>query len=88
MPCPFTGPKFVLVWYKFFVPDQKFIYILWQSQTFCASAVKLVFVPTQTFLKRHQMQSNFWAASKNLDRHITFDYIHIYTFIKLFLRYY
>ena len=21
---------------KFFVPDQKFIYVLWQSQTFCA----------------------------------------------------
>ena len=26
----------VLSWSKFFVPDQKFIYILWQSQTFCA----------------------------------------------------
>ena len=44
---------------KFFVPDQKFIYILWQSQTFCARqkddlrSVKLVFVPAQKFLKRH-----------------------------------
>jgi hypothetical protein len=26
----------VLCWSKFFVPDQKFIYILWQSQIFCA----------------------------------------------------
>jgi hypothetical protein len=40
---------------KFFVPDQKFIYILWQSQTFCAKqkddlhSVKLVFVQAQKF---------------------------------------
>ena len=39
----------VLRWSKFFVPGQKFIYILWQSQTFCARqkddlhSVKLVF---------------------------------------------
>ena len=44
---------------KFFVPDQKFIYILWQSQTFCARqkddlhSVKLVFVLAQKILKRH-----------------------------------
>ena len=44
---------------KFFVPDQRFIYILWQSQTFCARqkddlhSVKLFFVPAQKFLKRH-----------------------------------
>ena len=49
----------VLGWSKFFVPDQKFIYILWQSQTFFARqkddlhSVKLVFVPAQKFLKRH-----------------------------------
>ena len=49
----------VLGWSKFFVPDQKFIYILWQSQTFCARqkddlhSVKLVFVLAQKFLKRH-----------------------------------
>ena len=49
----------VLDWSKFFVPDQNFIYILWQSQTFCARqkddlhSVKLVFVPAQKFLKRH-----------------------------------
>ena len=44
---------------KFFLSDQKFIYILCQSQTFCARqkddlhSVKLVFVPAQKFLKRH-----------------------------------
>ena len=49
----------VLGWSKFFVSDQKFIYILWQSQIFCARQkddlhyVKLVFVPAQTVLKRH-----------------------------------
>jgi hypothetical protein len=49
----------VLGWSKFFVSDQKFIYILWQSQTFCARqkddlhSVKLVFVPAKKFLKRH-----------------------------------
>ena len=49
----------VLGWTKFFVPDQKFIHILWRSQTFCARqkddlhSVKLVFMPTQKFLKRH-----------------------------------
>ena len=38
-------------WFKFFVPDQKFIYMLWQSQKFCARqkddlhSAKLVFVP-------------------------------------------
>ena len=39
----------VLGWSKIFVPNQKFIYILWQSQTFCARqkddlhSIKLVF---------------------------------------------
>jgi len=48
----------VLGWSKFFAPVQKFIYILWQSQTFCARqkhdlhSVKLVFVTAQKFLKR------------------------------------
>ena len=42
---------------KSFVSDQKFIYILCQSQTFCARqiddlhSVKLVFVPAQKFLE-------------------------------------
>ena len=63
---------------KFFVPDQNFIYILWQSQTFCARqkedlhSVKLVFVPAQKVLEMNKMQSTFWAGSKNLDRHKTF----------------
>ena len=49
----------VLGWSKFFVPDKEFIYILWQSQTFCARqkddlhSVKLVFVLAQKFLRRH-----------------------------------
>ena len=44
---------------KFFVSDQKFIYILWQTQTFWVrlkddlQSVKLVFVLAQKFLKRH-----------------------------------
>ena len=48
----------VLGWSKFFVPDQKFIHILWQSQTFCArqkddlNSVKFVFVPAQKYLNR------------------------------------
>ena len=51
MPYPFTGPKVFLFGPKFFVHNQKFIYILWQSQTFCARhkgnlhSLKLVFVP-------------------------------------------
>jgi hypothetical protein len=49
----------VLCQSKVFVSDQKFIYILCQSQTFFARqkndlhSVKLVFVPAQKFLKRH-----------------------------------
>ena len=68
----------VVGWSDFFVSDHRFIHILWQSQTFCARqkdnlhSVKLVFVPAQKFLKRHYMRSNFWADSKNLDRHKTF----------------
>ena len=48
-----------LGWSKFFVPDQTFIYILWQSQKFCTRqkddlhSVKLFFVLAQKFLKRH-----------------------------------
>jgi hypothetical protein len=42
-----------------FCARPKFLYILWQSQTFFARqkkdvhSVKLVFVPAQKFLKRH-----------------------------------
>ena len=45
----FYRSQYVLCRFKFFVPDQKFIYILWQSQTFRARlnddlhSVKLVF---------------------------------------------
>ena len=47
----------VLCWSNFFVPDQKFIYILWQSQTFCARQkddlhlLKLFFVLAQNTVK-------------------------------------
>ena len=49
----------VLCWSKFFESAQKFIYILCQSQTFCARqkndlhSAKLSFVPAQKFSKRH-----------------------------------
>ena len=36
MPLSFYRSQNVLYCSKFFVPDQKCIYILWQSQTFCA----------------------------------------------------
>ena len=58
MPCPFTGPKLFWAGPNFFAPDQKFVYILWQSQTFCVRqkddlySAKLVFAPAQMFLKR------------------------------------
>ena len=51
LPCPFTGPKMFCAGPIFFEPAQKFIYILCQSQTFCARqkedlhSVKSVFVP-------------------------------------------
>ena len=44
----------VLGWSKFFMPNQKFIYILWQSQTFFARqkddlhSVKFFFVPNKS----------------------------------------
>ena len=56
MPCPFTGSNLFCAGpnFLFQIPDQKIIYILLQSQTFCAKlSVKLVFVPAQKVLKRH-----------------------------------
>ena len=56
MPCLLQVPKC-------FVPNQIFIYILWQSQTFCARqkddlhSVKLVFVLAQKFLKRYYLKA-------------------------------
>ena len=44
---------------QIFCVIQNFIYILWQSQTFCVRqkydlhSVKLIFVPAQKFFKRH-----------------------------------
>ena len=55
----FYRSKNVLSWSKFFEPAQKIIYVLCQSQTFCARqkddlhSAKLFFVPAQKFLKRH-----------------------------------
>ena len=49
----------VLCWFKSFLQDQKSIYILWQSQTFCGRkkkdlhSVKLIFVLAQKVLKSH-----------------------------------
>ena len=67
----------VLGWSKFFVPDQKYIYILWQSQTFCARqkddlhSVKLVFEETLmpcpfTGPKMFCAGPNFLSQPKNL----------------------
>ena len=67
----------VLGWSKFFVPDQKFIYKLWQSQKFCARqkddlhSVKLVFVEALmpcpfTGPKMFWAGPNFLCQTKNL----------------------
>ena len=45
---------------KFFVPDQNFIYILWQSQTFCARQ-KNDLHSVKKFLCRHK---SFWRGTK------------------------
>ena len=72
MPCPFSWRKIFCASPNFLCQTKNlFIHILWQSQTFCArqndelNSVNLV-------LKWLYMQSNFWAGSKNLDRHKTF----------------
>ena len=68
MPCPFTGPKMFCASPNVLCHTKN---LLCQSQKFCARtkddlhSVKLVFVLAQKFLKRHYMQSNFWAGSKN-----------------------
>jgi hypothetical protein len=71
----------VLCWSKFFVPNQIFIHILWQSQTFFARqkddlhSVKLVFVPSQKLWKREALMpcpftgpKMFFAGPKFLSR--------------------
>ena len=45
---------------KFFSPDQKFIYILWQSQTFC-DGLKDDLHSVKLFLWRHK---RFWRGTK------------------------
>ena len=68
----FTGPKRFCAGPNFLCQTKELcIYILCQSQTFFAGprddlhSVKFVFVLTQKFWKRHQMQSNFWNGSKH-----------------------
>ena len=47
-------------WSKFFVPDQRFIYILWQSQTFCTRQ-KDDLHSVNCFLCWHK---SFWRGTK------------------------
>ena len=60
----------ILGWSKSSVPDQRFIYILWQSQKFCARqrddlhSVKLFIVPAQKFLKRTKCSQIFGLPQK------------------------
>ena len=68
----------ILCWSKCFVPHQKYIYILWQSQTFCARQ-KMICIQQNCFLCRHKSfwrgtkcSQIFWVDSKNLDQHKTF----------------
>ena len=58
-------------WSKFFVPDQKSIYILWQSQTFCARqkddlhSVKLVFEEALNAIKFFGLAQKIWTRTKH-----------------------
>jgi hypothetical protein len=60
------------------VPDQKFIYILWQSQTLCARqkddlhSVKLVFCGGTKVFEEALNEVKFLGWLKNLDWHKTF----------------
>ena len=67
----------VLCWSKFFEPDQKFIYVLCQSQTFCARTnddlhtAKLFFVSVQNFWRGTKcsqifgLAQNIWTDTKH-----------------------
>ena len=77
----------VLGWSQFFVPDQKFIYILWKSQTFCARqknglhSVKLVFVPAQKFLdwlKKIRPAQNILGPEKGQGISVPIDFPKLY----------
>ena len=77
MPCPFAGPQM-------FWADPDFLCQTKNLFTYCGShkhfvpdkddlhSVKLVFEPAQKSLRGTKMKYNFWASSKNLERHITF----------------
>ena len=60
----------VLGWSEYFVPDQKFIYILWQSQTFCARkkdglhSVKLILGQHKSFWRSTKCSQIFGLAQK------------------------
>ena len=62
----------VLGWSKFFAPDQKFIYILWQSHTFCAGQkddlpfVKLVFYAGTKVFEKALNEVKFGPAQNSL----------------------
>ena len=61
----------VLGWSKILVPHQKFIYILWQSQIFCARQkdewhlVKLVFEEALNAVKFFGLAQNIWTSTKH-----------------------
>ena len=62
----------VLGWSKFFVADQKFIFVLWQSQTFCARqkddlhSVELVFEKALNAVKFLGLLKKFGQAQNIL----------------------
>ena len=68
----------VLGWSKFFVPDQKFIYILWQSQRFSARQKgkslfsKISFCASIKVFEEALNAVKFLAGSKYLDKHNSF----------------
>ena len=68
----------VLGWSRFFVPEQRIIYILWQSQTFCARKKgdlhfsKIGFCAGTKVFEEALNAFKFLAGSKNLDRQKTF----------------
>ena len=62
----------VLCWSKFFEPAQKFIYILCQSQTFCARQKKWFAFSKIGFCAGTKVFEEALNAVKFLDRHKTF----------------
>ena len=68
----FYRPQNALGWSKLFVPDQKFIYILWQSQIFFARqkydlhSIKLFFCQHKSFWRGTKCSQIFGLAQKIL----------------------